>query len=86
MALISIVQNYTVERKKLLSPEDMLGRRLIGDDPAGPVAVNVVATWVTALRGVTGALVSDAGNRRSTGSTCACFNDMVRPSSAATSR
>jgi len=58
MALISIVQNYTVERKKLLSPEDMLDGVSLATILPGPVAVNVVAYVGYRVRGVTGALVS----------------------------
>ncbi len=58
MALISIVQHYAVERKKLLSPEDMLDGISLATILPGPVAVNVVAYVGYRVRGLQGALVS----------------------------
>ena len=61
MALISVVQNYAVERKKLLSPGDMLDGISLATVLPGPVAVNVVAYVGYRVRGVKGALASAAG-------------------------
>ena len=58
MALISIVQHYAVERKKLLSPEDMLDGVSLATILPGPVAVNVVAYVGYRVRGLQGAFVS----------------------------
>jgi len=58
MSLISIVQHYAVERKKLLSPEDMLDGVSLATILPGPVAVNVVAYVGYRVRGLQGALVS----------------------------
>lgn len=58
MALISIVQHYAVERKKMLSPEDMLDGVSLATILPGPVAVNVVAYVGYRVRGLQGALVS----------------------------
>jgi len=60
MALISVVQNYAVERKKLLTPEDMLDGISLATILPGPVAVNVVAYVGYRVRGGKGALVSAA--------------------------
>jgi chromate transporter len=61
MALISVVQNYAVERKKLLTPGDMLDGVSLATVLPGPVAVNVVAYVGFRVRGGRGALVSAAG-------------------------
>jgi chromate transporter len=58
MALISIVQHYAVERKKMITPEDMLDGVSLATILPGPVAVNVVAYVGYRVRGVQGALVS----------------------------
>ena len=58
MALISVVQNYSVERKKLLTPEDMVDGVSLATILPGPVAVNVVAYVGYRVRGLQGALVS----------------------------
>jgi chromate transporter len=58
MALISIVQHYAVERKKLLTQEDMLDGVSLATILPGPVAVNVVAYVGYRVRGLKGALVS----------------------------
>jgi len=58
MALISIVQHYAVERKKLITPEDMLDGVSLATILPGPVAVNVVAYVGYRVRGLQGALVS----------------------------
>jgi len=60
MALISIVQHYAVERKKLLTQEDMLDGVSLATVLPGPVAVNVVAYVGYRVRGLKGALVSTA--------------------------
>jgi chromate transporter len=57
MALISVVQNYMVERRKLISHEDMLDGISLATILPGPVAMNVVAYVGFKLRGVIGALV-----------------------------
>ncbi|HEY6010626.1 MAG TPA: chromate efflux transporter [Nitrospirota bacterium] len=58
MALISVVQNYAVERKKLLKNEEMLDGISLATILPGPVAVNVVAYVGYRTRGVMGAAVS----------------------------
>ena len=61
MALISVVQNEVVERRKLLKHEDMLDGVSLATILPGPVAVNVVAYVGYRLRGGLGALVSVVG-------------------------
>ena len=58
MALISIVENIVVERRRLLSHEDMLDGISLASMLPGPVAVNVVAYVGYRLRGGPGALVA----------------------------
>ena len=58
MALISVVQNYAVERKKLLKNEEMLDGISLATILPGPVAVNVVAYVGYRTRGAMGAVVS----------------------------
>lgn len=58
MALISVVQNYMVERRKLLSHGDMLDGVSLATILPGPVAVNVVAYAGYRVRGIAGAVVS----------------------------
>jgi chromate transporter len=58
MALISVVQNYAVERRKLLKQEDMLDGISLATILPGPIAVNVVAYVGYRTRGRMGALVS----------------------------
>ena len=43
MALISVVQNYVVDRKQLLTQDEMLDGISLASILPGPVAVNVVA-------------------------------------------
>ena len=57
MALISVVQNYVVDNKKLISHEDMLDGISLATILPGPVAVNVVAYAGYRIRGVMGAVV-----------------------------
>lgn len=61
MALISVVENEVVERRKLLKHEDMLDGVSLATILPGPVAVNVVAYVGYRLRGGIGALVSVVG-------------------------
>jgi len=61
MALISVVQNEIVERKKLLTQSEMLDGISLATILPGPVAVNVVAYVGYKLRGGLGALVSAVG-------------------------
>ncbi len=61
MALISVVQNYAVERKKLLRHEDMLNGISLATILPGPVAVNVVAYTGYRIRGGMGAMVCAFG-------------------------
>jgi chromate transporter len=61
MALISVVQDYAVERKKLLRHEDMLDGVSLATILPGPIAVNVVAYVGYRARGGMGALASAAG-------------------------
>lgn len=58
MALISIVENIIVERRRLLRHEDMLDGISLASMLPGPVAVNVVAYVGYRLRGGLGALVA----------------------------
>ncbi len=58
MALISVVQNYVVEQRKLLSHEEMLDGVSLATILPGPIAFNVVAYVGYQLRGVPGALVT----------------------------
>lgn len=57
MSLISVVQNYVVEREKLLSNEEMLDGISLATVLPGPMAVNVVAYAGYRISGVTGAIV-----------------------------
>jgi len=57
MALISVVQNYLVDREKLLTDKDMLDGISLATVLPGPVAVNVVAYAGYKIRGIGGALV-----------------------------
>lgn len=61
MALISVVQNEVVERRRWLKAEDMLDGVSLATILPGPVAVNVVAYVGYRLRGGLGALVSVVG-------------------------
>src|SRR5882724_2269897 len=61
MALISVVQTEIVERRKLLTPGEMLDGISLATILPGPVAVNVVAYVGYKLRGGLGALVSAVG-------------------------
>ncbi len=58
MALISVVEQMIVERRKLLRHEDMLDGISLASILPGPVAVNVVAFVGYRLRGASGACVS----------------------------
>lgn len=58
MALISIVENIIVERRRLLRHEDMLDGISLASMLPGPVAVNVVAYVGYRLRGGPGALMA----------------------------
>lgn len=58
MALISVVQNYVVERRRFLTHEEMLNGISLATILPGPVAVNTVAYVGYRLRGGLGALVS----------------------------
>lgn len=58
MALISMVQNVVVERRKFMSAHDMLDGISLASILPGPVAVNLVAYVGYKLRGGLGALVS----------------------------
>ena len=58
MALISIVENIVVERRRLLRHEDMLDGISLASMLPGPVAVNVVAYVGYRLRGGLGSMVA----------------------------
>jgi chromate transporter len=58
MAIISVVQNVIVERRKLLPHQEMLDGVSLATLLPGPTAVNVVAYVGYRLRGGVGALVS----------------------------
>ena len=57
MALIAVVQNYLVNRKKLLTDSEVLDGISLATILPGPVAVNVVAYAGYKINGVTGAIV-----------------------------
>ena len=57
MALIAVVQNYLVDREKLLTDEEMLDGISLATVLPGPVAVNVVAYAGYKIRGIPGAAV-----------------------------
>lgn len=61
MALIAVVENHVVERRKLLGHEEMLDGVSLATVLPGPVAVNTVAYVGHRLRGYPGALVCTAG-------------------------
>ncbi|MBE9516370.1 MAG: chromate efflux transporter [Proteobacteria bacterium] len=58
MALISVVQDLAVERKKWLSHQEMLDGISLATILPGPVAVNVVAYVGFRVRGVVGAVIA----------------------------
>jgi chromate transporter len=58
MAMISVVQNVVVERKRLMRHEEMLDGISLASLLPGPVAVNLVVYVGYRLRGALGALVS----------------------------
>ncbi len=66
MALISVVQTYLVEKKKLLSHNDMLDGISLASILPGPIAVNVVTYTGYKIRGIPGAVV--------------CFTAVILPS------
>lgn len=57
MAMISVMQNVVVERRKLLSSEEMLDGISLASVLPGPTAINVVAYIGYRLRGVPGAAI-----------------------------
>jgi chromate transporter len=57
MALISVVQNYVVDRRQFLTQEEMLDGISLATILPGPIAMNVVAYVGYKLRGGPGALV-----------------------------
>ena len=57
MALISVVQNYLVDRKKLLTDSEILDGISLATILPGPVAVNVVAYAGYRINGIIGAAV-----------------------------
>lgn len=61
MALIAVVQNHVVERRKLLTLEEMLDGVSLATVLPGPVAVNTVAYVGHRLRGIPGALACTIG-------------------------
>ncbi len=61
MALIAVVRKEFVERKKIISDEEILNGLSLASFIPGPVAVNTVAFVGHSLRGVMGAVVSMAG-------------------------
>ncbi|ELS01820.1 chromate transporter, chromate ion transporter family [Xenococcus sp. PCC 7305] len=58
MALVSVIENIIVERRKLLNHEDMLDGISLASVLPGPVAANVVAYVGYRLRGGLGALAA----------------------------
>jgi chromate transporter len=61
LAMISVVENEVVERRKLMSHPDMLDGISLASILPGPVAVNLVVYVGYRLRGGAGALVSALG-------------------------
>ncbi|MFA6904050.1 MAG: chromate efflux transporter [Gallionellaceae bacterium] len=61
MALIAVVQNHVVERRKWLSHDEMLDGVSLATVLPGPVAVNTVAYVGHRLRGIAGALACTIG-------------------------
>jgi chromate transporter len=61
MALIAVVQNHVVERRKLLTLEEMLDGVSLATVLPGPVAVNTIAYVGHRLRGIPGALACTIG-------------------------
>lgn len=61
MALISVVQSYLVEKRKLISHNDMLDGISLASILPGPIAVNVVVYTGYKMRGVAGAVVCFLG-------------------------
>ncbi|MGE5241760.1 MAG: chromate efflux transporter [Bacteroidota bacterium] len=61
MAMISVVENVVVERKKLMTHHDILDGISLASLLPGPVAVNLVVYVGYRLRGGAGALVSALG-------------------------
>jgi len=57
MALISVVQNYVVDRRKLLTQEEMLDGVSLATILPGPIAVNVVAYVGYKINGIWGAFI-----------------------------
>ena len=57
MALISVVQNYLVDRKKLLTDTEILDGISLATILPGPVAVNVVAYAGYRINGIAGAVI-----------------------------
>lgn len=58
MALIAVVQNYVVDRKKLLTDAEILDGISLATILPGPVAVNVVAYAGYRINGAAGALIT----------------------------
>ena len=58
MALVSVIENIIVDRRKLLTHEDMLDGISLASVLPGPVAANVVAYVGYRLRGGWGALAT----------------------------
>lgn len=58
MALISVVQSNLVEKKKILSNEDMLDGISLASILPGPIAVNVVTYTGYKIKGLPGAIIS----------------------------
>lgn len=61
MALIAVVENHVVERRKWLTHEDVLDGVSLATVLPGPIAVNVIAYAGHRLRGLPGALVCAVG-------------------------
>src|SRR6185436_20388431 len=58
MSLISVVENILVEKKKLMTSEEMLDGISLASLLPGPQAVNVVAYSGNRLRGTWGAVIA----------------------------
>lgn len=60
-AMISIIENHCVERKKWITHDDMMNMTVIAESTPGPIAVNCATFTGYKKAGVIGALVATLG-------------------------
>ena len=60
-AMISIIEDICVERKKWISHEEMMNMTVIAESTPGPIAVNTAVFVGYKTRGVAGAIVTTLG-------------------------